>query len=181
MPDSTWIGGAYDRCLNCEYLGVDCDGPNTLAMTLEIWAEWCGRLRKIRDLTLQEVADQAEVSIKTVSSIMSGHPPKDIKRYTAAAITRVLVGSAGQWPCPLALLEDMPDDVKRLDDQQREIAELKSTLAGIHDSYTAEIEKIRSEAQRKIDFLTKEIGRKNQLILQQGEQLGKLMSRLLDQ
>lgn len=97
----------YNRCIDCIYIGVHCDGPNFLAMDIARLSEWA-RLRKDylhrKDprWTNEYVARQADVSYTTVSRFMVGDLD-DIKFSTAAAILRVLInGTWGQYPCALA-------------------------------------------------------------------------------
>lgn len=97
----------YNRCVDCVHIGVLCDGPNFLAMSIERIAEWC-RLRKdfLRrknpKITNQFIAEKADVSHATVSNLMVGDLD-DIRFTTLAAIVRVLVnGTWGQYPCVLA-------------------------------------------------------------------------------
>lgn len=148
---------AYDRCLTCRYLGDGCDGPNTLSMTLERWCEWCRALKRIRGMTNSEIAEISGVSTKTVEKIMAGQASKDIMRSTAGDITRALVGSAGQWPCSLALEETTSDSTKELIAKTAELDELRRTLEGIHNSYRAELETVRQGEATKIEFLRDEI------------------------
>lgn len=180
------IGGAYDICLRCADLGVKCDGPNTLAMTLDRWCEWCKSLKDMRGLTNAQIADLSGVSLATVDRIMSGKSPKDIKRNTAADINRILVGSAGQWPCSKAVEGDIRTTIKELELKSEELEGLRRTLEEIHTSYNreldqvresyrkelgevreawqTELETVRKEAQAKVDYLKLENERKDKVI-----------------
>lgn len=92
----------YDKCIVCEHLGVCCDGPNFLAMTLERWCEWCRLRKEYLGLTNEKVAEEANISKVSVTRIMSLSGIKDIHLSTMQAVTRVLVGGTwGQYPCPL--------------------------------------------------------------------------------
>lgn len=154
----------YNRCLICEYLGNGCDGPRTSSMSLERWSEWLQDVKKIREYTNAEIAEMADVSITTVTRVMSGNLEKDIMRSTAAAIENATIGSTGQYPCYLAFLETIPDESKTIQQTQAEMAELRKNIEHLHISYQAEMATIREEAQRKIDYLKEENERLHKII-----------------
>lgn len=158
------IGGAYDRCLRCDYLGVKCDGPNTLAMTLDRWCEWCRSLKDLRGLTNAEIAEESGVSLTTVDRVMAGKASKDIMRNTAADINRALVGSEGKWPCAMAFEAETPATIRELELKTAELNGLRKTLQEIHASYKEELDAVRKEAQAKIDYLKLENERKDKII-----------------
>lgn len=197
LGDRALIVGPYDECYACDYLSSQCDGPGLLTMPLIRWCIWCAKVAALRELTYARIAEQSGVSLSTVTRILSLDPPDNIRLHTAAAITKVIVGSAGKHPCAKHIhavhsgrVESLEREVEALSDRVEELGveleetrmdrdKLKNTLTGIHESYNAEIEKVRAEAQRKIDFLTKEIERKNQLILQQDERIDKLIAKVI--
>lgn len=159
-----YIGGAYDRCLTCPHLGVSCDGPNTMAMTLDRLHEWWRELKKIRGLSNAQIAEITTLSERTVARIMSGTEIKDISFSTASALNLALVGSGGEWPCSLVLNETIPKSLEELSRKDSELVQLRKTLDDIHSSYEKELEIVRqgartmkAEAQAKIDHLTREI------------------------
>lgn len=161
---------AYDRCLGCSYLGNGCDGPNTLAMSLERWCQWCRDLKEMRGLTNQQVSELSGISLTTVDRIMAIAPPKDIKRNTCADISRVLVGSFSKSPCPLAveeerLYQDRPETVRELERLRSEAAELRATVDRLREAHEREVEAIRADAKVKIEFLREQIVRKDEIMM----------------
>lgn len=87
-------------------------------------------------------------------------------RDTARRIEKAIIGSASQYPCYLAFEEEhLPNDQK-LNDALRELEralddnrDYRDALDRIHDSYKAEMETIRAEAQKKIDFLLDQVAK----------------------
>lgn len=169
--------GAYDTCLHCEHLGIQCDGPNVLAMALERWCEWCKDLKSLRGLTNTQIAERSGVSEPTIIRIMNGMVSKDIMMSTASAINKVLVGTAGQYPCAQAAGVNADEFNLELATRDETIRRLQETLDKIHESYKLEMQEIResyrreldvarSEAQTKIEFLRLENDRKNKIIEQ---------------
>lgn len=155
----------YNRCLSCPHRQVRCDGPRTSAMTLERWCEFMRDMKELNGLTNAYIAEKAEVSVKTIERLMAQDCSQDIRRETARRIEDAIIGSSNQYPCYLAFEESLPDETK-LNDAMRELEralddnkDYREALDKIHDSYKAEMQAIRDEAQRKIDFLVKQVER----------------------
>lgn len=97
----------YNRCVDCDHLGTNCDGPDFLAMEIPRLCEWA-RLRKDylhrKDpkWTVAYISEQADISKTTVDRFLNGRI-EDLTFTTAARIIRVLIdGSWGQYPCTIA-------------------------------------------------------------------------------
>lgn len=153
----------YNRCLTCPHRKVRCDGPRTSAMLLERWCEFMRDMKEANGLTNAYIADKAEVSVKTVERLMAGDCSQDIRRETARRIEDAIIGSSNQYPCYLAFEESLPDESTMNDamrDLERALADnqdYREALDKIHESYKAEMQAIRDEAQRKIDFLVEQV------------------------
>lgn len=143
----------YNRCLLCPHRTVRCDGPRTSAMELARWREFMRDMKDINDLTNAEIAKRAGMSTKRVEQIMSTKSSKDIYRDTARRIEDAIIGSSNQYPCYLAFEEGAPENLKKYDEVSKELERTRKDLENIHTSYNAELQTIRGEAQRKIDFL----------------------------
>lgn len=156
----------YNRCLTCPHRGISCDGPRTSAMPTPRWCEFMRDMKRARNMTHADVAEKSGVSIKTIERLMSLKYDQDIMRETARLIEDAIIGSSNQYPCYLAFEEDQPDQTQELaatmTDLERALADNKdyrAALDGIHESYRAELQKIRDEAQVKIDYLRSEVAR----------------------
>lgn len=133
----------YNRCIDCKFIGVQCDGPNFLAMDIRRLCEWA-KLRKdylhSKDpkWTNAYIAEKSGVSLTTVSRFFGGEVA-GLNLATTAAIICVLVnGTWGQYPC--AMTEE---------DDERECLQLREQIA---------------EDNRKIDFLKQQISKKDETI-----------------
>lgn len=160
---SDFTGKPYNRCLSCPHRKIRCDGPRTSGMELHRWCEYMRDMKEINGLTNAEIAERADVSVKTVEWIMSLRCDHDIQRDTARRIENAIIGSANTYPCYLAFEEENRPDEK-MDDAMRELEraladnqDYRSALDNIHSSYRAEMETIRAEAQKKIDFLLEQV------------------------
>lgn len=154
----------YNRCLSCQHRKVRCDGPRTSAMEFPRWCEFMRDMKEVNGLSNEYIASEADVSVRTVDRIMALKCDQDIMRETARRIENVVIGSSNQYPCFLAFEEENQPDVQKMNDAMRELERVladnedyREALDKIHDSYKAEMETIRAEAQKKIDFLLAQI------------------------
>ena len=155
----------YNVCIQCQYIGEKCDGPNFLAMEMSRLCEWA-RLRK-EYLRAQDpkwtnayIAETAKVAKVTVDRFLAGKAD-DIKYSTIQSILRVLVnGSWGKYPCAMA--SDTEPQTVYVDNPQTaaECERLRSTL----NTQAAEFKRMQ-------DFYEKEIEFKDNQMLQKDKQL----------
>lgn len=153
----------YNRCLSCQHRKVRCDGPRTAGLELARWCEYMRDMKEVNGLTNAYIAEVAEVSVKTVERLMALNSDQDIMRDTARRIENAIIGSTSKYPCYLAFEEENRPDEK-MNDAMRELEraladnqDYRAALDGIHTSYKAEMETIRAEAQKKIDFLLEQV------------------------
>lgn len=151
---------SYNSCLSCPHRNVRCNGPRTSDLPLDRWCEYMRDMKEANDLTNAEISEKSGVSVKTIERLMSMNPDGDIRRDTARMIENAILGSVREYPCYLAFqAETLPDETKLNDalrDLERALADnkdYKAALENIHVLHSAELETIRAEAQRKIDFL----------------------------
>lgn len=156
----------YNRCLSCQHREVRCDGPRTSGLELARWCEYMRDMKEVNGLTNAEIADKAGVSIKTVERLMALNADQDIYRDTARRIENAIIGSTSTYPCYLAFEAENRPDEQQLNDAMRELEralddnrDYRAALDNIHTSYKAEMETIRADAQKKIDFLLDEVAR----------------------
>lgn len=139
----------YNRCIDCVYIGKECDGPNFLAMSIDRWCEWCRFRKDYIHLTNAEIAERAEVSEATVKKIIAGNT-SGLLVDTMQRVTKVLVnGTWGQYPCAMAAHGE-PEELKAA---AEECKRLRDSIADI-----------RSDAQRKIDHLKAQIDQQNRFL-----------------
>ena len=159
------IGGSYDRCIKCANLGHGCDGPRTSSMTTDRWCEFMYLLKRLRNVTNEEIADGTGVSLSTIARIMSGSYPNDMRRSTAGAIEDFLIGSRGGSPCAMdvapPVYQDNPETLAKLDRLRKDKEQLQKTLENVQSSVSAEIATVREEMQRRIDKLENEVEKKD--------------------
>ena len=91
----------YYRCLSCQRFRRTCAGLPTRDMSLQ---EWCEYIRDVSDafhLSNSYIAENADVSLKTVERLEALNCDKDIMRSTARRIEIVVLGPVGIHTCYL--------------------------------------------------------------------------------
>ena len=182
---------SYDRCISCHHRKENrCNGPRTSDMELHRWCEFMRDMKIANGLSNAYVAEKSGVSIKTIDRIMALHSEQDIMRETARLIEAAVMGSYNNYPCYLAYEEIMPDNSAQLAtatiELERALADNKDyreALDGIHASYRDEMQAIRDEAQKKIDFLLAEVDRLREDAVHwraENDRKGKLIDTYLD-
>lgn len=176
-----YIPGAYDRCLDCQYLGNGCDGPRTTSMSNERWLWWVKALKQLKGYTNQDCIDSTGLSKGTIENIFSGNS-KDIMRSTVGILEDFLIGSSGKWPCAMDInvdknivYQDRPETIEMLAMRGAEIDTLRHHLDELREIMNKEVDKVREESQAKIDFLKDQIQKKDAQIDRQNKVIDKLM------
>ena len=91
----------YCRCLSCPRFRKICGGIPTRDMDLQSWCEYMRDVKDIAHLTNAHIAEEADVSIKTIERIMAINIEQDIMRSTARRIELVVIGPVGERMCHL--------------------------------------------------------------------------------
>ena len=160
----------YNRCIDCIHIGVNCDGPDFLAMEIPRLCEW-SRLRKDylhrKDpkWTNAYISEKSGVSETTVGRFFAGKLA-DLNFSTASNIIRVLVnGTWGQYPCAMAAAAEEHADNPAIVEQCKKLQDALEKQATEHK---AEIAAIRAEEQSRVDYLKAENAKKDKIIEDRG-------------
>ena len=168
----------YNICISCPRIGQTCDGPNFLAMSVERWCEWCRIRRDFLNWKNAEIAEKSGLSKVSIDRIMSGDV-KDLRITTMQAVSKALVnGVWGQSPCVLVTETEKEIYV----DNPAIVAQcqhLQNTLESLSEEYQAELATVRAEAQRKIDFLYRQIEFKESQMVSKDKQIADLSALLI--
>lgn len=163
---SDFASKPYNRCLSCRHRKVRCDGPRTSSLELCRWCELMRDMKNANNLTNAYIADVSGISIKTIERLMALNCDQDIMRETARRIENAIIGSSDQSPCYLAFEEENLPDAQKMNDAMRDLERVladnqdyREALDNIHTSYKTEMELIRDEAQKKINYLLEQTAR----------------------
>ena len=91
----------YFRCLSCAKFRSVCGGRPTRGMDLQEWCEYMRDVKDITHLTNAYIAQESEVSVKTIERIMALNYEQDIMRATARRIELAVIGPVGRHICEL--------------------------------------------------------------------------------
>lgn len=91
----------YYRCLSCSRFRKGCGGIPTRDMDLQNWCEYLRDVKDITHLTNAKIAEDADVSVKTIERIMAINIDQDIRRATARRIELAIIGPVGDHNCYL--------------------------------------------------------------------------------
>ena len=125
----------YYRCLSCTRFRKSCGGIPTRGMDLQNWCEYLRDVKDLAHLTNAKIAEDADVSIKTIERIMAINVDQDIRRATARRIELAVIGPVGDHAC---YLDHNPTAATELINQLR-----------------TEIEHLRKENERNAKIIDK--------------------------
>lgn len=91
----------YYRCLSCQRFRDVCGGIPTRGMDLHEWCEYMRDVKEVAHLKNADIAQEADVSVKTIERIMALNIDKDIMRATARRIELAVIGPVGKHVCEL--------------------------------------------------------------------------------
>ena len=110
----------YYRCLSCQKFRKYCGGIPTRGLDLQDWCEYMRDVKEIAHLTNAHIAQEADVSIKTIERIMAINIEQDIMRATARRIEMVVIGAVGKHICELD--HDVGAEAERINSLLEEVA-----------------------------------------------------------
>lgn len=89
----------YYRCLSCPRFRKVCGGMPTRDMDLQTWCEYICDVMDMDHMTCAYVAQNGDVSVKTVERIKARNMEQDIMRATARRVEQVVLGPVGENTC----------------------------------------------------------------------------------
>lgn len=158
----------YEKCLKCNKIGIDCDGPNFMAMGTDELIEWCNKRRKeIPGMTYEKIVEATGLSKGTVSGFFGGIHA-DYRIDTIRPILKLLVG--GEWddnPCADPTISERAsyeEKIRQLENEVRHKDEKIIDLQKSNASMETLIANTNARATQDKDFLRGELKRKNKII-----------------
>lgn len=142
----------FNKCLNCEYLGNGCSGPNLNAMTVERACEFLQIRRVQLGFSYQKTADLSLLSVVTVKRILTGKI-KDPSFLSMQALTFALITDPkDKYPCAMErYTEEAKEALAACKVAQAELALKEKELEEEKEKVAYRDERIKS-FQHQIDF-----------------------------
>ena len=180
----------YYKCLVCSHFSEKRCGIPLSRLPL---IDWCICIRVVKEakhLTNNYVAEKAEVSVKTIEKIVALTCDADIRRDTARRIEDVVFGEPCDIVCYLEIANSVPEASERLNtamiDLERALRDnddIRKAMDNVQISHAAEIQAIRDEDQKKIDYLREQLlrlQRDNDNLWEENKRKSRLIDKLLD-
>lgn len=125
----------YYRCLSCSRFRKNCGGIPTRGMDLQNWCEYMRDVKDLAKLTNAKIAEEADVSVKRVESIMAINVDQDIRRATARRIELAIIGPVGETFCYLDHDHTAADQIAALKEEMAALKKDKARLEKIIDKF----------------------------------------------
>lgn len=181
----------YYKCLVCSHFTEKRCGIPLSRLPLE---DWCICIRVVKDakhMTNAYVAEKADVSIKTIEKIVALNCDQDIRRDTARRIEDAVFGEPCGIVCYLEMADSVPEASERLNtamiDLERALSDnedIRKAMDNVQISHAAEMQAIRDEDQKKVDYLREQnmrLQRDNDNLWAENRRKSKIMDSLLSE
>lgn len=154
---------AFRDCVGCPHQGENCAGANPFALEHKELGIWIGWQFEALGINNRIAAEGSGVSVSTIARIRSGDV-KDVRYSTMRHLLYYLQGGSwGSHPCykdnSAARIKQLTDRVNYLEadgnELRTELAERNDHIKKIADNHAQELNTVRGEVQRRIDFLRK--------------------------
>ena len=107
----------------------------TRDMTLPEWCEYICIVMYLFHLSNAYVAQEGDVSIKTMEKISARNCEQDIMSGTKRRIEKVVLGSVGEFACYLCIDNNATEQISRLLDENEHLRKENERYAKIIDKY----------------------------------------------
>jgi len=156
----------FNKCFQCNSFRNGCSGPNLTVMEPLRACEFLQMTRVFLGYSYQYVADGTSLSLATVKRNLNGEI-SDPSFYTVSVLSRFLCGDPnGKYPCAIPNIAPSSEHAQMLNDAMRDLEraladnkDYRKALDNIHESYKAELQLVRDEAQAKIADLRSQLDR----------------------
>lgn len=148
----------YNQCINCEHIGVKCDGPNVIAMSKDRFCEWCRQRKEHLGWSNAKLAEVSGLSKGTIDKMMTGKVT-GLNGETISTVTCALVyghscpeETWGKYPCAMAAMKNEGEC---------------PGCAGLKD----QLQKQQEDSRGKIDYLKHQVAFKEDQMKTKDRQL----------
>ena len=181
----------YYKCLVCSHFSEKRCGIPLSRLPLEDWCICIRVVKESKHLTNAYVAEKADVSIKTIEKIVALNCDQDIRRDTARRIEDAVFGDPCDIVCYLEIADSVPEASERLNNAMIELEralsdneDIRKAMDNVQITHAAEMQAIRDEDQKKIDYLREQnmrLQRDNDNLWAENIRKSKLIDNLLSE
>lgn len=171
----------FEKCIECKRIGESCV-PNFMLLPFTGLIQWCNKRQKFLGWTNQVLADRSNVPVGTINRIKAGEY-MDCKYSTIKNILIALIGgTTDEFSCTeqvereLRQMEQLTQQTAALSAVESENDRLKARLNQIDEQYSKEMQAVRADYQRQIEFLQKQIDFEERQIINKDRQIEELYS-----
>lgn len=171
----------FEKCIECKRIGESCV-PNFMLLPFTGLIQWCNKRQKFLGWTNQVLADRSNVPVGTINRIKAGEY-MDCKYSTIKNILIALIGgTTDEFSCTeqvereLRQMEQLAQQTAALSAVESENDRLKARLNQIDEQYSKEMQAVRADYQRQIEFLQKQIDFEERQIINKDRQIEELYS-----
>ena len=160
----------FEKCIECNRIGESCV-PNLMLLPFPALIQWYNKRQKFLGWTNKVLADRSNVPVATIYRIKAGKY-MDCKYFTIKNLLIALIGgTTDEFSCTeqvereLRQMEQLTQQAAALSAVEAENERLKARLNQIDEMYSKELQAVREEHQKQIEFLRKQIDfEENQIV-----------------
>ena len=153
----------FEKCIKCERLGESCV-PNLMLLSFADLIQWWGKRQKYLDWTNQQLADRSNVPVGTINRIKGGKYADAMYQNIKSILIALIGGTNNEFPCN----EQIEKELKQMEEFEKQAAKLSVV--------EKEMQLLREESQRKVDYLLAEIN----YFRQENERKAKVIDKFIN-
>ena len=155
----------YSECIECQKIGISCDGPNFFAMSTPELLAWCKARKAYLRASNAMLADKSGMPKGTIDRLFAGEHV-DFRYETIRPLLKALTG--GAWsgnPCGAPQEDETLQ--KKVQELEAEITKRDESLQQYkknYDDLTTLVANTNKRHEEQLKFLRGEIKRKNKFV-----------------
>lgn len=173
----------FEKCLECSKIGTSCV-PNLMLLPFPELIQWCNKRQKYRGWTNQMLAEYSNVPVGTINRIKAGEY-MDCKYSTIRNLLITLIGgTTDEFSCTkqvedeLRQMDQLAQQAEALSAVEAENAGLRARLDTVDEQHRSEIQAMREEHRKQVDYLRRQIDFEEQQLINKDRQIEDLSAIL---
>jgi len=155
----------YSECIECQKIGISCDGPNFFAMSTPELLAWCKARKAYLRASNAQLAEKSGMPKGTIDRLFAGEHV-DFRYETIRPLLKALTG--GAWAGnPCAAIQEDEALQKKVQELEAELARRDESIRHYKENYddmTKLVANTNKRHEEQLKFLRGEIKRKNKAV-----------------